>query len=525
MKLITSIVIVILFPLVALATSITVSGPVSGTWGYDTVFVQDNINVPVGSQLIISPGTLVKFQSYYSFDVHGSILAEGILGDSIVFTVTDTAGFSNQFHGRGGWSGIRFRSLASTEDSSIFSYCKFQFGKAIGDSLNCYGGAILVYNHNKLRISNCLFFNNYSFYSGGAIYLQSSNAIIKNCKFTGNISGNTGIIYGYGGGVCALNSAPVVKKCEFYYNTSTGVGGACSFDNSDPIFENNIMQCNSSALGGALGILRSSPNHTISNNLVSNNQALFFGGGICCIRSFPVFSNLTIVDNSSAYGGGFYCNDSASPSMYNSIIWGNSGFGESVYIWDIYSSPNFYYCDIEGDTIGFEGSGSQMGYTGQYQNNINQSPEFIGTGTFPYQLSPTSPCIDAGTPDTSFLNLPSIDLLGEARITNNRIDHGVYEFNSTTQARFIDLSENILCFPNPFSQRICIAVPSTAQNIEIVNIYDLKGRVIRQLGKGQPGSNNFWDGKDELGNEVSRGLYIVRASYKNACYLGKILKE
>lgn len=514
-----------LFPFTAYTTSITVSGSYSGSWSYDTVFVQGNINVPAGSQLVISPGTLVKFQSYYSFDVQGSIIAEGTSGDSIVFTVNDTAGFSNQIHGRGGWSGIRFRSLASTEDSSIFSYCKFQFGKATEDSLNCYGGAILVYNHNKLRISNCLFFNNYSFYSGGAIYLQSSNAKIDNCKFTRNNSGNTGVIYGYGGGICALNSSPVVKKCEFYYNTSTGVGGACSFDNSDPLFEHNIMQFNSSALGGALGILRSSPINTISNNLVSNNQALFFGGGICCIRSFPVFSNLTIVDNSSAYGGGFYCNDSAAPSMYNSIIWGNSGFGVSVYIWDIYSSPNFYYCNIEGDTTGFEGTGSQMGYTGQYQNNINQSPEFIGSGMFPYQLSPTSPCIDAGTPNASFLNLPPTDLLGMARITNDRIDHGVYEFNNTTQTRFVDLSETLLCFPNPFSQLITITVPSTDKKIEGVIIYDLEGRLIKNLGKDYLRNNYSWDGTNEWGNEVSRGIYIVHATSMKAIYSSKLMKE
>ncbi len=514
----------ILFPLTAHTTSITVSGPVSGSWSYDTILVQGNINVPEGTQLTISPGTLVQFQSWYRFDVQGSLLAQGNPGDSIIITVIDTAGFSNQQHGRGGWSGIRLRSLAPSEDSSIFSYCSFRFGKATGDSLNCYGGAILVENFNKVRISNCLFFNNYSFYSGGAVYLQNSNTKIKNCRFTSNISGNTGVVYGYGGGICALNSAPVIKMCKFYNNISTGVGGACSFDNSDPVFENNIMQFNSSALGGAIGILRSSPNYTFSNNLISQNHALFFGGGVCCIRSFPVFSNLTIADNSSAYGGGFYCNDSAAPSIYNSIIWGNSGIGISAYIWDLNSSPNFYYCDIEGDTTGFEGSGSQMGYTGQYENNINLSPEFLGTGMFPYQLSPLSPCIDSGTPDVSFLNLPPTDLLGEARITNNCIDQGVYETNSSTSVRFIDLGETLLCFPNPFTQSTIIVFPSNESNIKEVNIYDCNGRLINQLRNDQLESNYSWDGTDEQGNQTLPGLYVIKANSSTALYTSKLIK-
>jgi len=346
----------------AFSTSITVSGNVNGTWTSDTVLVEGNLLIQSGELLIISPGTVVQFQSYYRFDVQGRVLAEGIPGDSIVFTIRDTSNFYEQSQGRGGWSGIRFRNLASQEDSSVFSFCRFEFSKATEDSLNCFGGAILSHGFDKLSFTNCLFFHNYSFYSGGAVYLNESDARIESCIFRGNYSGNTGTVYGYGGGVCSMKSSPVIAKNEFYNNSSTGVGGAASFDNSDPVFEYNIMQYNYSGLGGALGVLRSSPVATLSNNLITHNTALFFGGGVCCIRSFPVFSNLTIANNTASYAGGFYCNDSASPSMYNSVIWGNSGLGISVYIWDIYSAPNFYYSDIEGDTTGFEGSGAHLGY-------------------------------------------------------------------------------------------------------------------------------------------------------------------
>ncbi|MFA6887830.1 MAG: choice-of-anchor Q domain-containing protein, partial [Fermentimonas sp.] len=47
-----------------------------------------------------------------------------------------------------------------------------------------------------------------------------------------------------------------------------------------------------------------------------------------------------------------------------------------------------------------------------------------------YQLSSLSPCIDSGTPDTLGLNLPQMDLAGNWRIWNDRIDMGCYEYGS-----------------------------------------------------------------------------------------------
>lgn len=508
------------------ATSITVNGNVSGSWTADTVIVEGHLLVPSGSQLVIAPGTLVRFNSYYRIDVMGSLVALGTSLDSIVFTVKDTANFNDLSHGRGGWSGIRFRQVSSTEDSSIFKYCKFQFSKATEDSLNCYGGAILSIGFNKLRISNCLFYHNYSFYSGGAVYLESSNTEIERCHFKDNYSGNTGLIYGYGGGLCSVSSSPVVRWNEFYSNSSTGVGGAASFEYSDPVFEHNIMQYNFSALGGALGVLRSSPVNTFSNNLIANNEAMFFGGGVCCIRSFPTFSNLTIAGNISAYGGGFYCNDSASPSMYNSIIYGNSGLGVSVYIWDVFSAPNFYYCNIEGDTTGFQGSGGQEGYHGEYQNNLNEDPEFAFTGLFNYQIWGTSPCRDAGTPDAGFLNLPPTDLAGALRVINNRIDIGAYEFDGTTDVKpNLYEYQALQAFPNPFCNGVTISLPELNNLPRCISIIELSsGRVIKNLIIKQFEHFVTWDGCNTEGRSVPQGVYLIIYQELEKKYIFKLIK-
>ncbi|MBK7212768.1 MAG: T9SS type A sorting domain-containing protein [Bacteroidales bacterium] len=509
------------------ATSLTVSGEVSGTWNVDTVLVVGDLLIPNSQTLIIEPGTRVEFQSYFRLDVMGCLRSVGTMADSIVFTIRDTSNFYAQTSGRGGWSGIRFISTDVGNDSSLLLYNRLEFGKAAEDSVNCYGGAIQVQDFSKLRISRCLFYHNYSFYSGGAVYLRNSDIPVEECCFRNNYSGNTGTIYGYGGGICGINASPKVCNNTFYSNSSTGVGGAVSFDNCDPEFSNNAMYSNFSALGGGFGILRSSPSKTMVNNLVVENNALFFGGGACCIRSFPVFSNLTISGNNSAYGGGFYCNDSAAPSMYNSIIYGNYGFGNSVYIWDIRSAPSFYYCNIEGDSSGFEGSGGHEGYHGEYLNNLNLDPMFIGSGLFPWQLLSGSPCINAGTPDPVFLLLPETDLAGAPRIWSGHLDMGAYEYNGTTGITFQESLQysGIEIFPNPISESTQIRFESQLETDTRCQLYSSSGVLMScfAIKKGVSECNLF--NASAQCESLSAGIYLLKCNYKGRMITRMLVKN
>ena len=73
-------------------------------------------------------------------------------------------------------------------------------------------------------------------------------------------------------------------------------------------------------------------------------------------------------------------------------------------------------------------------------------------------------------------------------------------------------------YPNPFN-------PSTMVSFELgrdqhvkVSIFDLHGRLVRQLLNEQlkPGRHEFmWDGKDDLGNAVASGIYATRISAGN----------
>jgi sugar lactone lactonase YvrE len=87
------------------------------------------------------------------------------------------------------------------------------------------------------------------------------------------------------------------------------------------------------------------------------------------------------------------------------------------------------------------------------------------------------------------------------------------EFHTKLPSAFT-LSQN---FPNPFnpSTSIRFSVPEMhrgAQHVELT-IYDLLGQKVRTLMEGHVGAGVIeatWDGKDEVGREVSSGVYFYK---------------
>jgi len=181
---------------------------------------------------------------------------------------------------------------------------------------------------------------------------------------------------------------------------------------------------------------------------------LFFGGGIAVSQTIMPFTNNTVVNNFSGAGGGLYFNSSSFAVFRNCIVWDNydlGGGGPQVYIWDTFSAPEFYYCDVEGGVGLFGGTGGGSGFIGIYENCLEINPDFIGSGDHPYQPSQNSVCVNNGTPDTTGLLLPDQDFAGMDRLLNNHIDIGAYE-----TAVFSSIENDLLpafqakVYPNPF---------------------------------------------------------------------------
>jgi predicted outer membrane repeat protein len=381
----------------ARATSISVSGTISANtvWSADTVKVTGNVIVNSGVLLTVNPGVKVIFQGHYRIDVQGRMLALGTTTQAVHFTISDTTGFSNMLQSNGGWGGIRIDSTLAANDSSKFAYCNFSFGKATGSGDFVHGGAIFIFNYSKVKIQNCNFSYCRATNDGGAIYVKSATALISNntfykCQAT------------RGAGVFADNAYPRIDRNTFTQNYASSMGGCiCVASSSAPVIINNLMYRNLAYLGGGIAFINGGGLTAVTNNTITNNRANY-GGGISSIATDAKFINNILWDNEAA-----------------------EGF--QVTLLDPDSDPDFTYCDVQGGSAAFGGSGSGTNYSGIYSNNLNSYPLFADTLIYDYQIRTASPCIDAGKPDTSGLQLPALDIAGNPRINMSRVDIGAFE--------------------------------------------------------------------------------------------------
>jgi len=199
-------------------------GDVYGTWykANSPYIILGNITIPHGYTLEIEPGVEVVFNGEYYLDVNGRILAEGTESDKILFTAYNTTT---------GWEHIDFNGVSTSNDTSKFKHCIFEYGKTSN------GGAIYIYSYSKIIIDYCTFRNNYASSYGGAIYMYSSNPEITYSEFLNN---------------------------ECYY------GGAIFVSYSSGIIENNIFDGNNSGYGGAVysdlsNVAFKYPHHIVRN--------------------------------------------------------------------------------------------------------------------------------------------------------------------------------------------------------------------------------------------------------------------
>jgi predicted outer membrane repeat protein len=490
-------------------------GDQSGVWSYDTVFVVCDVLIPDGEVLAIASGTVVLFQDHYKIVVEGALQAMGESMAPIHFSVSDTSGFANIHSTQGGWGGIRLEQIDAANDSSFFAHCIFNYGKAVIDSVYRYGGAICVRSVDKVRISDCVFDNNYAFYRGGAVYAEKSDMSITRSHFEGNFAGNDSLIYGYGGAVKFVHGQPDIRFCNFYNNASTGIGGAISFEFSNPKMTNCIFQYNSSGLGGAIGYLRASPTQINANLLVIDNYAAFFGGGIANVAASPMFTNTIISGNYAAMGGGLYCNEASNAKLLNSILWANTSaegepFGSQVWLWDTDSEPGFYNCSVQFGIEAFGGSG--LMFEGPYVDCMEEDPLFAGPLEADFSLLEQSPCINTGMADTAGLALPWHDLAMNARVSGNRLDMGAYEFQEAVAVNNLQLkTSGLMVLPNPINNDSKLAFSLEQASQVGICLYNLQGKHLyeRQLGTFTAGAQQLLLSDLFSPEALAPGLYLI----------------
>jgi hypothetical protein len=163
------------------------AGDVSGAWSRNKspYFVTDDIAIPKGGKLVIEPGVKVLFAQGAALTVGqtAQLIAQGNDAQPIELTALNRAA---------GWGGLRF---VNSGHDDVLSYCLIRYAKkdagldprSTASDIDLYGGAIYC-DTSDPTIENCRITNNTGG-KGGAIYCVDSYPIISNTLIANNTSG------------------------------------------------------------------------------------------------------------------------------------------------------------------------------------------------------------------------------------------------------------------------------------------------------------------------------------------------
>lgn len=150
----------------------------------DTV-ISNDIEIPFGSSIVISPGVKIQFDGYRTVVIKGLIIAQGTGDAPILFTSVDRVRGSRE---KPGWKGFE---ISGKDAQGFFSHCRFEgafrnliWGSAPAfDSCEFAGNHYALYCTNKAmpHVKNCKFYRNtYGIASDYASPLMNGNVITEN---------------------------------------------------------------------------------------------------------------------------------------------------------------------------------------------------------------------------------------------------------------------------------------------------------------------------------------------------------
>lgn len=296
---------------------------------------------------------------------------------------------------------------------------------------------------------------------GGGIFFNASSGTVRNCKIVQN-SGDAG-----GGIFCAYACSPILIDCIIAENSAinagggggpwsgaslnltnciikgnsaksaaygTGVGGGAWCDeNSSMTMSDCAIITNTARTGGGV-FWEANASVTLTRCIVAGNTAVWGGGLGGWSPGSMTICNCTIWGNSAdANGGGVGCYNGASAKVTNSILWANTAAsGKEILLDQAPAQISITYSNVSGGQSGVRNNGGSLSWGA---GNIDADPYFADPDNGNYhpksqagrwdpnsqswiQDDVTSPCIDAGDPDS--------DWTAELWPNGIRINMGIY---------------------------------------------------------------------------------------------------
>ncbi len=133
-------------------------------------------------------------------------------------------------------------------------------------------------------------------------------------------------------------------------------------------------------------------------------------------------------------------------------------------------------------------------------------------------------------------------MLGESIVEENLsnaflLQPGEYRIYTDVELETPDLTVGLLdrgddkqsavsIYPNPFNNLTTISYELTDADKVDVRIFDLNGRVVKNIFSGTQGAgyyNLIWDGKDESGNKCAAGVYTIRVATRQSVGTSKVI--
>lgn len=455
------------------------SGSQSGVLSAGEYIVDQNIWVSSGDSWVISPGSILKFQENTSLVVSGRIEAYGANGDSIYFI---------SYNDDASWEGIKLESNSAY--NHLFNYC------VISGSSN---GGLTATGITSFSLSNSLIHNNSNNLPGGGIRSNCIASFIHSTTFTGN-SNYAIYIHNLTEDVTYSNLSILSNTGGIYVNSNYASFDSCRISNNQGTLGTGIYNMHSKLFNRCI---------------ISNNSSEVQGSTIYSEYKLNLV-NCTIANNNSPDGSIIL--HSGIINISNSVILNNNSNMTIASVDDELSYLSWlHYCSIYNNTGNFAHLNPISPYNMHFaiidSTNLNNTPcdQYSNIFTDPvlayepeyYDLSESSPCINAGDP------------LSEPDADGSIADIGASSYYLTSVDDHSSLSPDngdISIFPNPTNSFITLNSKSTIRSIKI---YNTTGQLVMDHIP-----NNSINGIDI--SKLASGVYFVRVDMDKTHHMVRV---